>query len=283
VDTALEEGVEIGIHYDPLLAKIVSYGLDRETALRKLVYALRSTAVLGLQTNREYLIQILESAEFREGRAHTGFLPAPRVEPEEDSLLLAATVLYLERTRTGLLPGVPPSYRNNPYRDPSMKLRLHGNDVQVQWKSFGNNSYAVTCGAHTLACRAHSEPGQITLEANGIARAYQVKEAGDQIFVQWPTGSAAIQRLLRHPRPASASQRETANSPMPGQVLRILVQEGQQVKTGDALVVLEAMKMEQTIRTTINGVVQSILVVTGQVVAPGQKLVQISAPEDEHE
>jgi propionyl-CoA carboxylase alpha chain len=205
------------------------------------------------------------------------------VEPEDDPLLLAATVLYLERTRKGLLPGVPPSYRNNPYRDPSMKLRLHGKDVQVQWKSLGNNNYAVTHGADTLECRARTSPDQITLEANGIARTYQIKEAGDEIFVQSPTGSTAIQRLPRHPRPASASQRETANSPMPGQVLRILVREGQHVKTGDALVVLEAMKMEQTIRTTINGVVQSILVETGQVVAPGQKLVQISAPEDEHE
>jgi biotin carboxyl carrier protein len=68
---------------------------------------------------------------------------------------------------------------------------------------------------------------------------------------------------------------------MPGQVLRILVKEGQQVKTGDSLVVLEAMKMEQTIRTTINGVVQSVLVATGQVVAPGQMLVKISALENE--
>jgi biotin carboxyl carrier protein len=67
---------------------------------------------------------------------------------------------------------------------------------------------------------------------------------------------------------------------MPGQVLRVLVAEGQQVKSGDSLVVLEAMKMEQTIRTTIDGVVKSILVVTGQVVAPGQMLVQIGAPEN---
>jgi biotin carboxyl carrier protein len=68
---------------------------------------------------------------------------------------------------------------------------------------------------------------------------------------------------------------------MPGQVLRILVQVGQQVKTGDSLVVLEAMKMEQTIRTTINGRVQSVLVKTGQVVAPGQMLVEIGAEEKE--
>ncbi len=68
---------------------------------------------------------------------------------------------------------------------------------------------------------------------------------------------------------------------MPGQVLRILVQQGQIVKSGDPLVVLEAMKMEQTIRTTINGRVQSVLVKNGQVVAPGQMLVEIGAEEIE--
>jgi len=68
---------------------------------------------------------------------------------------------------------------------------------------------------------------------------------------------------------------------MPGQVLRILVNIGQQVRTGDPLVVLEAMKMEQTIRTTINGRVQSVPVKPGQVVAPGQMLVEIGAEENE--
>ena len=121
---------------------------------------------------------------------------------------------------------------------------------------------------------------QITVAIDGITRTYEIKKAGDEIFVHSPTTSLAITRLPRHPRPASSTQREAANSPMPGQVLRILVEEGQQVKTGDSLVVLEAMKMEQTIRTSIDGVVKSILVVTGQVVAPGQMLIQISAQEN---
>ena len=71
--------------------------MDRDTALRKLVYALGSTTVLGVATNRQYLIQILESAEFREGRAHTAFLPAPIVRQDPGSI--AAAVLYLETTR----------------------------------------------------------------------------------------------------------------------------------------------------------------------------------------
>ena len=265
VDTGLEEGAQIGIHYDPLLAKIASYGDDREIALRKLLHALRSTCILGIQTNREYLIQLLESDEFREGRATTAFLPAPNPDVIDPGCL-AAAVLYLSKSP---IQGVPPNYRNNPYRAPTMKLRIHNRDLTVD--------VARTFLSVSVLNRSDN---QITLTIDGITRTYEIKHAADEIFVHSPTASLAITRLPRHPRPASATQRESANSPMPGQVLRVLVQEGQRVHTGDPLVILEAMKMEQTIRTSMDGVVKSILVVTGQVVTPGQMLVQISAQEN---
>jgi propionyl-CoA carboxylase alpha chain len=265
VDHALEAGCQIGIQYDALLAKIISYGEDRETALRKLLHALRSTCILGLQTNRDYLIQILDSDEFRDGRATTSFLPAPRPDIIDPGCL-AAAVLSLTRSP---LQGVPANYRNNPYRDPFLKLRIHNRDLTV---NVAQTLVSVVVAAQVDNC--------ITLAMDGITRTYEIKQAGDQIFVHSPMASLATTRLPRHPRPAHVTQRESANSPMPGQVLRVLVQEGQQVKTGDSLVVLEAMKMEQTIRTTIDGVVKSILVVTGQVVAPGQMLVRISAQEN---
>ena len=78
----------------------------------------------------------------------------------------------------------------------------------------------------------------------------------------------------------SANLSDRVNAPMPGKIMRISAQAGAKVKRGEPLVVLEAMKMEQTIRTTINGVVESIVVEIGQVVAPGQRLVEITAQEN---
>jgi acetyl/propionyl-CoA carboxylase alpha subunit len=265
VDTALEEGSKIGIHYDPLLAKIISHGEDRTLALRKLLHALRSSSILGVQTNREYLIQILASEEFREGRTTTTFLPAPLPEVIDQGCITAA-VVFMTRSP---LKGVPPNYRNNPFRNPAVKLRVHKRDITVDVAQILSSASVLT-----------RVDNQTTLAIDGIARTFEITEAGDEIFVHSATGSLAITRLPRHPRTANASQRESANSPMPGQVLRVLVQRGQSVKSGDPLVVLEAMKMEQTIRTTIDGVVKSILVVTGQVVAPGQMLVEIGAQEN---
>ena len=268
VDTALEEGARVSIHYDPMLAKIISHGEDRECALRKLVHALRSTCILGLETNREYLIQILESEEFREGRATTAFLPVPIPEVIDQGCLAAGIIHTMKSPHSG----VPPSYRNNAYRALPLKLRVYHREITV-------DAEEIMQSARVLA----TDGNQLTIAVDGITRTYQITEAGNEILVHSPTASLAITRLPRHPRPAAMDQRETANSPMPGQVLRILVQEGQQVKAGDSLVVLEAMKMEQTIRTSIDGVVKSILVVTGQVVAPGQLLVQIGAQENPNE
>ena len=276
VDTALEAGAEIGIHYDSLLAKIVSYGDDRESARRKLVYALRNTVLFGVETNRGYLIQLLESEEFREGRAHSAFLPVP--EPPRDlTEHIAAAVLYLNRNP---VKGIPADYRNNPYRDPSMKLRVNGEELTVSWRNMGRDEFSVRSGARTIECRVDqvASDGGITLTICGVTRKYHVHQAGEMIFVQSAAAAVSLHRLARLPRQAAASH-EAANSPIPGHVLRILVREGQSVKSGDSLVVLEAMKMEQTIRTTINGVVESIVVNVGEVVAPGQKLVEIAAEE----
>ncbi|HEX6895939.1 MAG TPA: biotin carboxylase N-terminal domain-containing protein [Bryobacteraceae bacterium] len=281
IDTAVEPGAEVGIDYDPLLAKIVAFGRDRESTRRQLVYALRNTVLFGVETNRDYLVQVLESEDFREGRAHTGFIPQP--EPEGDATAqIAAAVLYLNRSA---VKGVPPNYRNNPYRDPSMKLRLSDEELTATWKALGDQNWQVSVegssGARTHACRVHTggnANSSITLTISGLTQTYEVYERGQTVFVHTPERAITLHRLPRLPR-RTTSHEQTANSPMPGKVLRILVRTGDAVNAGDALIVLEAMKMEQTIRTTINGVVESILVQIGQVVAPGEMLVQIAAQE----
>jgi biotin carboxyl carrier protein len=183
--------------------------------------------------------------------------------------------LYLDRSPVR---GIPSNYRNDPYRDPSVKFE----ECAAALRRLNKEECSVTCGARTLACRVHTcvnASGRITVSIDGITRTYEVQESGNHVFVRSSLGCTTLTRLPRLPRSSAAGHRQTANSPMPGQVLRILVREGQPVKTGDSLVVLEAMKMEQTVRTSIDGVVQSILVGIGQLVAPGQMLVQIGAEE----
>jgi acetyl-CoA carboxylase biotin carboxylase subunit len=275
VDGGVEEGSEIGVYYDPLLAKIIAHAEDRESAIRKLVHALKNFAAQGPQTNREYLIALLENERFAAGQAHTGFqLPAIASADEAmERIFCSVARVYIERaeqSRRPILPSIPPRFRNNPTAAPAMKFTVGGHEYAID-----SSSSAV----EILVC-SHDFVDALV---NRVRYRFYVRRDGADYYVRSSLGQRHIQRLPRFPERTAASQHQSANSPMPGQVLRILVAEGQSVKPGDALVVLEAMKMEQTIKATIQGVVRAVLVKPAETVAPGQMLVEIEAVEDANE
>lgn len=287
IDTGVDRGSEVGIHYDPLLAKIVAHASDRESARRKLAYGLRDLFAPGVTTNREFLMRVLEHSAFASGNYHTGFIDQHldelvTGENEAEDLIVASVVaLYLmkrHRAKAEILPNLPPSYRNNPFRDPSVKLRIDGAIFDVSWRAISEDDFAVECrdwqaNAHLVSF----EGGRIRIAIDGIDRTFRISEAGDQFFVQSNLSSCVVTRSERYPRTQAASEHESAFAPMPGQVLRILVEVGQQISAGDPLVILEAMKMEQTLRAATDGVVEAVRVKQGDVVAPGDTLVKIAA------
>jgi acetyl/propionyl-CoA carboxylase alpha subunit len=275
IDTGVEEGSEIGVYYDPLLAKIIAHAEDRESAIRKLVHALRNFAVQGPQTNREYLIALLENEEFAAGHAHTGFqLPATASMDEAmERVFCAITRAYIERSEQSsrsILPSIPPRFRNNPTAAPAMKFTVGGHEYAID---LSNSAVEILVSSHDF----------VDALVNGVRYRFYIQQHGVDYYVRSNLGQRHIQRLPRFPERTAAGQHQSANSPMPGQVLRILVAEGQSVKPGDALVVLEAMKMEQTIKATIQGVVRAVLVKPAETVAPGQMLVEIESVEDANE
>jgi acyl-CoA carboxylase subunit alpha len=287
IDSGIESGMEVGIHYDPMLAKLIARGENREDAIRKLVYALRQSSIQGLRTNRDFLIRALDHPDFKRGRAHTGFIAEHLAEliADDDPRLnrdsLVAAALYLQNRwqgSEGLLADLPPSYRNNPYRDPSIKFQIGGDEIGVSWSRTGASAYRARVFDSTVTAQVlSSAPGVIRIEIDGVQRAFRIAEAGDELYVHSSLGARVIIRPSRHPMPHASSEQASANSPMPGKVLKILVETGQKVSAGDPLIILEAMKMEHTMRAALDGVVESILVGAGEVVGPGQLLVQITS------
>ena len=280
VDSGVEEGTEVGVHYDPLLAKVIAHAHDRESAINKLVFALKSFAAQGVVTNREFLIDVLEHEDFRQGRAHTGWQLATASRSADaaktalsDEVFAAVTAAYIEHVehaRRRILPSIPVRYRNNPYSSPAIKFEISGRELS-----------APVSGAKVEILKV--SPDGVAALVDGIRHQFWIQEHGSHYYVRTRTAQRTLTRMPRYPRRLGASSQESANSPMPGQVLRILVSEGQRVKAGDPLVALEAMKMEQTIKAAHQGVVKAILVKPGQMVAPGQMLVEIQSTEDSHE
>jgi len=287
IDAGVERGTEVEIHYDPMLAKLIAHGSDRPTARRKLAYGLRSLFAPGVRTNREFLIRAIEHPEFASGSYHTGFVDVhfdeliTQENKTEDSIAASVVALYSSKRRqaeAAILPNVTPSYRNNPFRDPSIRLQVGSTAFEISWRAMGDEMFALSFGdwqanAHLVSF----EPGSIRLSIDGIQKIFRIAEAGDQLFVQSHSSSRVVTRLPRYPHSHAASEHESAYAPMPGQVLKVLVEVGQQVSAGDALMILEAMKMEQTLRAATDGVVEAVLVRQGDVVAPGDRLVEIAA------
>jgi acetyl-CoA carboxylase biotin carboxylase subunit len=287
VDSGIETGTEIRVFYDPLLAKFVAHGIDRETALRKLVYALKNTAVSGVATNRDFLIALLESEEFNKGAVHTRFVEqqidrlTASAGPQQDIEAAIAAALYLQngwQSRFERLQHVPPNYRNNPCRAPSIKLELGGRALEVSYSHITGERYLVRCGdeessVHVLEC----DSGRIRVAIDGVQRSYRISEAGERLYVHSANTSRVVTRLPRYPLTHAAVEHESMSASMPGQVLKILAAPGDRVTIGEPLMILEAMKIEQTIKSSTSGIIEAVLVKPGDVVAPGEVLVKITA------
>jgi acetyl/propionyl-CoA carboxylase alpha subunit len=247
VECGIEFGTEIGIDYDPMLAKLIAHGRDREDAIRKLRHALEATRIHGVLTNREFLIRVLDHPDFAEGRADTGWsipFEADRgEEPLHRTALNAYRMTRIQAERK-TLPHIPAGYRNNPWPQLDDGLRVR-----------------------VLSCL----PGELRAEIDGVQRHFDISEDDRN----WWIGNYIFPKVSRYPSSESAGAHETASSPMPGKVLRILVQPGAMVQAGQALVVLEAMKMEQTVKAHTPGKIAAILVKVGDVVAPGQSLIEM--------
>jgi 3-methylcrotonyl-CoA carboxylase alpha subunit len=287
IDAGVEAGSEIGIYYDPLLAKLIAHAGDRPAAIRKLSYALRQLSVHGVKTNREFLIRLVEHAGFARGEAHTGFIAEHLDELiggtdellERESAIASALFLQLGwQSADPLLAQIPPGYRNNPYRCPSIKLKVGEREMEISWRHLLGSKFEVAVMDRKAAAEIlASDRGSIRLAIDGVQREFRITEVGDKLYIHSSLGSCTVARVARHPVPKTAEELGTATSPMPGLVLKVLVSEGQQVAAGDALLVLEAMKMEQTIRAVSDGVIEAVKVREGQVVSPGDDLIKVRA------
>ena len=285
IDAGVERGNAVGIYYDPMLAKLIAHGADRDEAMRKLRYGLQHLSVQGVTTNQDFLVRLLESEGFRTGLATTSFisdnltalLADDRAVLEQASAI--AVILYLQQqwqNGATIAAELPPGYRNNPFRNPSLKLGCGEQVQEFSWRWLSNSVLEFLLPGSTLRVELLTCTGcQVRLAIDGVQRAFTVTNVNEQFYVHSSLGSCTIRKLSRYPEYQTTAEAGAANSPMPGQVLKILVEAGQEVRKGEALLILEAMKMEHTLRAALDGMVEAILVKPGAVVAPGEVLIHV--------
>lgn len=268
---------EVSPFYDPMVAKVIAYGKTREDAIRLLARAVDDSILLGVNSNKQFLVNLLRHPVVVAGDTNTAFIQ--QHFQDDDSLhsqvlsletLAIAAALFSQKSKgtavwqTGL--GVPLP----------LKLKYDDQQIQLQLSSL-NNTFTVQLCEQTVCIEVIEKTDeQLTYIADGIRRRVQYVLDGDQLYLDRDNGNVVIRNVTyAAPETADVAGDGKIRAPMDGAVVNIFVNKGDQVVKGQTLLVLEAMKIQQQIRSDVDGVVEDILGQQGQQVKKRQMLFSI--------
>ena len=295
IDTGVRGGDIVAPFYDPMLAKVIAHGADRDAARESLAAALAATEVVGPQTNRAFLGACLTHPDFAAARLDTRFIdrhlaalvPAPVPAPDA-AFVLAALWLAEGWARAATAGGgaASPWARADGWRlnaAPALRLTLQDGECEVvvsarrsggDWRIVLGDGAAIAVSSLAVSCH------EVTASLDGLRRRASVVAYEAAMFVHL---DGAAWRLVRKPELGGGAGREAAagslSAPLSGKVVRVAVAAGDAVMRGQTLMVLEAMKMEHAIAAPADGLVAEIHFAAGDQVAEGAELLRLEAPD----
>ncbi len=295
VDAGITSEQEISPFYDPMVAKIVANGTDRETARRRLVSALESTALFGLSTNQYFLKQCLNKPTFVNGQATTAFIAqefdAASMGKPRETLVHAAIAAVLDAELSyqecfAKSYDVSAKLKNWSSSTPRTSRRKYVFEEQTFDLSITANDDVYSVADLALDERLEIEVKSLSandavLAVAGVQKAVNfLRQASGSIYVGFADSSILFtDELMLAGGAADADGGGEVRAPMHGLVFELLVEQGQSVRKGDCLLVLEAMKMQHQIIAQANGVVEKIYSEQGKQVAADDILIEITRTE----
>jgi acetyl-CoA carboxylase biotin carboxylase subunit len=294
-DSGVARGSEVGVHYDPLLAKIIAHGGTRAEAAARLVSALRRLGIAGVTTNRDFLVATLTHPVFSAGALDTRFIerhlpaalrcPAPDPELERVHAVVATLAAHERRRGAGPLPpSIPSGWRNNRWRWQDVSYRTGDGTVEVRYVCTAPGRFEVECGEWRGVALVAGDAGLAgdargaetwAVEIDGIRRRYTVVVEDDRTVVHGIRGTTEVHELPRLPARGGEEIAGGCLAPMTGVIREVRVAVGDRVERGAVLLVLEAMKMEHQMVAHAAGVVTEVRVEVGQMVDPDEVLIVV--------
>ncbi len=299
IDSGVRQGDEVSVYYDPMLAKLIVWDQDRPAALRRLQTALAACEIAGVTTNIGFLATLAAHPAFAAGEVDTGFIARhhddlfPGERPASDrTLALAALFVLLRRAAearaTAAASNDPwsPWHRSDGwrmnadnhhsltffdgarevsitahYRSDGFLFELPGGVLTAKGELEADGSLCVELGGHRCRATVLRRGTELSVLADGRGQVLRLFDAGEQLG-----------------EPAGGGGRLTA--PMPGKVIAIMVEVGTRVERGTPLLILEAMKMEHTLKAPAAGVVTAIPYPVGEMVSEGAELLTVEVEEE---
>jgi 3-methylcrotonyl-CoA carboxylase alpha subunit len=300
VDTGVRQGDEVTPFYDPMIAKIIAWGEDRPAALGRLRRALAKTAVLGVTTNLDFLARLIAHPDFISAEVDTGFIDHHRAAvlpprgPAPDRVLAAAA---LSRLITREAASKAEAARSGDPFSPWARVdgwRLNGRGHQEALFRDGAEERKVTAtgrsgdwllqiGERPIVASGELRPdGALSVVVDGVGRQFVVLDHGFEtaVFLDGETW-----RLVElDPLAPGGGEDPTAGrltAPMPGRVTQLMVEPGSQVRRGEPLMIIEAMKMEHTVAAPVDGVIEAVRFALGDLVEEGAELITLAPAEQQ--
>ncbi|MFG1820095.1 acetyl/propionyl/methylcrotonyl-CoA carboxylase subunit alpha [Kribbella sp. NPDC049174] len=270
VDSGVEDGSEVSPFYDAMLAKVIVWAPERTAAARRLAAELDRATIHGVGTNRDLLGWTLRHPAFLAGDTDTGFFERHGIgvpaDPQVARLSALAAALG-DAAGRGQGVRVPSGWRNVASQPQRKSYRAGETTHEVAYR-LTRDGLVVEDDVQLVS---HS-PERVVLEVGGVRRAFEVAAYDGLVCVDSSLGSVALTPVERFTDPSQQVSAGSLLAPMPGVVTRVGVQVGDEVKQGQPLLWLEAMKMEHTISAPADGVVGELTVEAGQQVEVGAVL-----------
>ena len=279
-DVGIESGSNITANFDPMLAKVISFGETRLEAANKLALALENSHFGGMKTNRDYLVSILRSKEYLDGDTTTDFVERVNLNSEvdltEEEIFNFAKVgaMWMQgknRSEAMVLQNIQSGWNNArlPYQE--VKLLLDDQEYRVKYKSLKDGNF-VSAESEIIRMFDWYEDF-IDVEISNVRYRSKITKDDDLLLIQTHKGNLLFKILPKFNINQEEAIKGGLTAPMPGKVVEIKIKKGSNIKKGDTLVILEAMKMEHKVLAPDNGKIKEVLIKENDQVENGQTLV----------
>lgn len=275
-DSGVVSGSRVDVFYDSLISKVISRGATRTEAIQRMVYALDHMVVLGLTTNKDFLKELLLNRSFADGSFDTKLIEREysgyRKEATDKARISSAiaALLYDWYQRKGAEPYAHSlnGWRNISYQPQAYYLEHGSAKLALTYRSLGDQRFEVhvsdTVYEVSLAAATNH---QVTCVIDGHRQSWYIARGGEEVFVQSADyRTFRFREVPRFVEPGSALVTGGYAAPMPGEVIKVLVQPGDKVVAGKGLLVMSSMKMETTIEAHSDGEVEEVFVTDKQFV-----------------
>ena len=279
-DVGIESGSNITANFDPLLAKVISFGETRLEAANKLALALENSHFGGMKTNRDYLVSILRSKEYLDGDTTTDFVERVNLNSEvdltEEEVFNFAKVgaMWMQgknRSEAMVLQNIQSGWNNARLPFQEVKLLLDDQEYRVKYKSLKDGNF-VSAESEIIRMFDWYEDF-IDVEISNVRYRSKITKDDDLLLIQTHKGNLLFKILPKFNINQEEAIKGGLTAPMPGKVVEIKIKKGSNIKKGDTLVILEAMKMEHKVLAPDNGKIKEVLIKENDQVENGQTLV----------